>query len=226
VTDVQQPRRWDDAERPQPADSADPAQRVDPPQRTGSTQPAGRPGPPRHVDSTQSAQPPGPPPRTDTTQPAQRDDVAVRRFIERFASLLNESGLPPMPARIFVALLAADSSRLTATELADQLGVSPAAVSGGVRYLIQVGMVSREGEPGSRRHYYRIPDRVWPEYLRVRDQIVMRWASLMREGADVLGADTPAGERLADSAMFFDFVSKELPAMLSRWDEYKDAHQD
>jgi DNA-binding transcriptional regulator GbsR (MarR family) len=155
----------------------------------------------------------------------QRDAVAVRRFIERFASLLNESGLPPMPARIFVALLAADSARLTAAELAGQLGVSPAAVSGGVRYLIQVGMVSRESEGGSRRHYYRVPDQVWPEYLRVRDQVVLRWAAIMREGADALGAGSPAGERLAESAMFFDFVSKELPHMLSRWEEYKDAHQ-
>jgi len=172
---------------------------------------------PRHGDD-------GTPQRGDTVPP-QRDAVAVRRFIERLASLLNESGLPPMPARVFVALLAADSSRLTAAELAGQLGVSPAAVSGGVRYLIQVGMVSREGESGSRRHYYRVPDRVWPEYLRVRDQVVLRWASIMREGADVLGASSPAGERLAESAMFFDFVSKELPSMLDRWQEYKDANQ-
>src|ERR1700730_4020906 len=131
-----------------------------------------------------------------------------------------------MPALIFAPLLAPDSSRLTAADLADRLGVSPAAVSGGVRYLIQVGMVSREGEPGSRRHYYRVPDRVWPEYLRVRDQIVMRWASLMREGADVLGIGTPAGGRRAGAALFFHFVSKKLPSMLSRWEEYKDAHQD
>jgi DNA-binding transcriptional regulator GbsR (MarR family) len=220
VTDVRQPRRWDDAERPQRADSTPPAEHTD------SAQPAQRVIPPRHVDSTQPAQHPDSPRHVDSTQPLQRDAVAVRRFIERFASLLNESGLPPMPARVFVTLLAADSSRLTAAELADRLGVSPAAVSGGVRYLIQVGMVSREGEPGSRRHYYRVPDRVWPEYLRVRDQIVMRWASLMREGADVLGIGTPAGERLAESAMFFDFVSKELPSMLSRWEEYRDAHQD
>jgi hypothetical protein len=47
----------------------------------------------------------------------------------------------------------------------------------------------------------------------------------MREGADALGASSPAGERLAESAMFFDFVSKELPDMLSRWENYKDAHQ-
>ena len=149
----------------------------------------------------------------------------MRQFIEHFASLLNESGVPPMPARIFVTLLAADSGRLTAAELAGQLGVSPAAVSGGVRYLIQVGMVSRESEAGSRRHYYRVPDRVWPEYLRARDQIVTRWAAIMREGAEALGASSPAGERLAESAMFFDFVSKELPLMLERWQEYKDANQ-
>ena len=49
-----------------------------------------------------------------------------------------------MPARIFVALLTADTSRLTAEELAGLLRVSPAAVSGGVRYLVQVGLVSRE----------------------------------------------------------------------------------
>jgi DNA-binding transcriptional regulator GbsR (MarR family) len=158
-------------------------------------------------------------------RPPRRDPLAVRRFIEHFASLLNESGVPPMPARLFVALLAADSGRLTAAELAGLLGVSPAAVSGGVRYLIQVGMVSREGEAGSRRHYYRVPDRVWPEYLRVRDQIVTRWAAIMREGAEALGARSPAGERLAESAMFFDFVSKELPLMLDRWQEYKNANQ-
>lgn len=41
-----------------------------------------------------------------------------------------------------MALLTADTSRLTAEELAGLLQVSPAAVSGGVRYLIQVGLVS------------------------------------------------------------------------------------
>jgi predicted transcriptional regulator len=145
-----------------------------------------------------------------------RDEVAVRQFIQRFASLLADAGMPRMPARIFVALLTADSSRLTAEELAGLLQVSPAAVSGGVRYLIQVGLVSRETEAGSRRHVYVMPDNVWHEVLRVRDGIMVRWADAMRGGAAVLGAATPAGERLAESAMYFDFVSKELPLMLGR----------
>ena len=158
--------------------------------------------------------------------PGTRESAAVRQFIQRFASLLADAGMPRMPARIFVALLTADTSRLTAEELAGLLRVSPAAVSGGVRYLIQVGLVSRETEPGSRRHVYVMPDNVWHEVLRVRDGIMMRWADAMRGGAEVLGAGTPAGTRLAESAMYFEFVSKELPLLLDRWEDYKAAHRD
>jgi DNA-binding transcriptional regulator GbsR (MarR family) len=155
-----------------------------------------------------------------------RDSAAVRQFIQRFGSLLADAGMPRMPARIFAALLTTDSSRLTAEDLAGLLQVSPAAVSGGVRYLIQVGLVSRETEPGSRRLVYVLPDNVWHEVLRVRDGIMMRWADAMRGGAEVLGAGTPAGARLAESAMYFDFISKELPVLLDRWEDYKAAHLD
>jgi DNA-binding transcriptional regulator GbsR (MarR family) len=154
-----------------------------------------------------------------------RDEEAVRQFIERFASLLTDSGMPRMPSRIFVALLATDASRLTADEIAGLLRVSPAAVSGGVRYLVQVGLVSREAVAGSRRHVYRMPDHVWHELLRIRDRLMMRWADTMRDGASVLGTSTPAGARMAESALYFEFISHELPALVSRWEEYKTAHQ-
>ena len=150
----------------------------------------------------------------------------MRQFIERFASLLADSGMPRMPARIFAALLSSDTSRRTAEELAALLQVSPAAVSGGVRYLVQVGLVSREAQAGSRRHVYRMPDNVWHEVLRSRDRIMLRWMDAMREGAEVLGPGTPAGTRLAESALYFEFVSKELPALLDRWEEYKASHED
>src|SRR5579859_84598 len=139
------------------------------------------------------------------------DRAAVGRFVERFASVLVEAGIPRMPARVFAALLAAESARLTAEELSTQLKVSPAAVSGGVRYLIGVGMVRREGEPGSRRYHYLVPDNVWDELLRGRDRVLERWTAALREGIDLLGPDTPAGARMADSVDYFEFVSAELP---------------
>jgi hypothetical protein len=59
------------------------------------------------------------------------DREAVLRYIERFASLLISLGVPPMPARVFAALLITDSGRLTAAELAGILLVSRAAISTG-----------------------------------------------------------------------------------------------
>ena len=163
------------------------------------------------------------PRRLGPSDPGPRESGAVGRFVERFASVLVEAGIPRMPARVFAALLATDSGKLTAAELAERLQASPAAVSGGVRYLIGVGMVSREAEPGSRRHHYRVPDNVWDEVVTGRDRLMARWTSVLREGVELLGQDTPAGARLADSVQYFEFVSAELPRVMARWQEHKAA---
>ena len=148
-----------------------------------------------------------------------RDIGAVRRFIERFASALADAGMARMPARVFVALLATDAGRLTAAELAELLQVSAAAISGAVRYLEQVNLVSREREPGSRRNYYRVHDDAWYEAALHRERLLARWQASTREGIEVLGADTPAGERLAETLEFYDFIAGEMPALLERWRE-------
>ena len=142
-------------------------------------------------------------------------------YIERFAAVLVAAGFPAMPARVFVALLITGSGRLTAAELADLLRISPAAVSGGVRYLIQLGLVHKERVPGSRRDYYRMPGNMWDDLLRMRDQVMSRWAAMVREGIDLVGPDTAAGARLAEQAAFLDFVTKELSEVLARWEQYR-----
>jgi DNA-binding transcriptional regulator GbsR (MarR family) len=146
-----------------------------------------------------------------------RDREAVLRFIERFASALMDAGMPRMPARVFVALLASDSGRLTAAEMAEVLHVSPAAISGALRYLQQVNMLTRERRPGSRRDHYRLLDDSWYEMTLRREQVMARWIAAGTEGIDVLGPDTPAGRRMTESVEFFEFVRAELPALLERW---------
>jgi DNA-binding transcriptional regulator GbsR (MarR family) len=126
-----------------------------------------------------------------------------------------------MPARVFVALLSSDSDALSAADLSATLRVSPAAVSGAVRYLLQVGLVSVAGEPGSRRLSYSVPDDVWPHLLTIRNRTMSRWAGILNDGAELLGRDTPAGERVTDSARYFEFVAAELPGVLARWDEFR-----
>jgi DNA-binding transcriptional regulator GbsR (MarR family) len=152
-----------------------------------------------------------------------RDDAAVARFVERFASILETSGMPRMPARVFVALLAADSGVLTAAQLAEGLGASPAAISGAVRYLAQVGLITRAREPGSRRDRYRVDDDAWYEALLRREHLLARFEDGASEGVGVLGADTPAGQRMATSRDLFAFLRREMPRLLERWHEERDA---
>jgi DNA-binding transcriptional regulator GbsR (MarR family) len=142
-------------------------------------------------------------------------------YIERFAAVLVAAGFPPMPARVFVALLIEEDGRLSAAELAERLRISPAAVSGAVRYLIQVGLVHKERVPGSRRDYYRMPGTLWDDLLRMRDQVMSRWAALVREGIGLVGADTAAGARMTEQAAFLEFATQEMAGLLTRWEKYR-----
>ena len=144
-------------------------------------------------------------------------DEAVRRFVESFASVLVDAGLPQMPALVFVALLATDSGGLTADELAAQLQVSRAAISGAVNYLSPLGLITRERQPGTRRYRYVLQDPTWFELVVRRERLLDRWITNTREGIDALGPTTAAGQRLAESLAFFEFLQREMPAMLARW---------
>ncbi|MFF5518941.1 GbsR/MarR family transcriptional regulator [Streptomyces coeruleorubidus] len=146
-----------------------------------------------------------------------RNAEAVSRFVESFAAHLVEAGMPRMPARVFAAILSSDEGSMTSAGLGEQLRVSPAAVSGAVRYLAQAHMVSREREPGSRRERYRVRGDQWFEALTNRDAVLKRWETALREGVTSLGADTPAGRRMSETLAFFEFLESELAELMERW---------
>ncbi|WP_247597669.1 MarR family transcriptional regulator [Streptomyces sp. RKND-216] len=151
------------------------------------------------------------------------DDYATRLspFVERFAADLTEAGMQRMAARVFACLLASDEGALSSAELADRLQVSPAAVSGAVRYLAGVHMVSRERAPGSRRELYRVQEDVWWETFTNRDVLLSRWSATARAGAEAIGPDTPAGRRLKETGEFFAFLKDELSGLMARWRELR-----
>ncbi|MGA8114622.1 MAG: MarR family transcriptional regulator [Actinocatenispora sp.] len=154
---------------------------------------------------------------------ATRDEAGTVKFLERFASAMTDTGLPRMPARVFAALFVTDSGRLTAAELAEALQVSPAAISGAVRYLGQINLVSREREPGSRRDHFVVRDDVWQQLIGRRDQILVRVEDSLRDGITLVGADTAAGRRAAETIAFFEFLQNELPDLMTKWYAQRDA---
>jgi predicted house-cleaning noncanonical NTP pyrophosphatase (MazG superfamily)/predicted transcriptional regulator len=147
-----------------------------------------------------------------------RDDDAVARFVEHMAMVLADWGFPRMAARVLMTMMAADEASLTAAELADRLAVSPAAISGAVRYLMHIGMISREPVPGSRLVRYRLPDDAWYLATATKSDLFKIFGDLADEGATALGGmDTPSGARVSEMRDYFKFAHTELPAILSRW---------
>ena len=144
-----------------------------------------------------------------------------RAFTERMGAIMFESGLARMPARVFAALLASDSGQMTAAELAEQLKASPAAISGAVRYLTQIGLVSRERESGSRRDHFVLGQDVFLELMTQEIRSLTRWEQGLAQGITDLGAETPAGRRLADTVEYFQFMRGELTGMIERWKEHR-----
>ncbi|MGW2512440.1 GbsR/MarR family transcriptional regulator [Streptomyces scopuliridis] len=152
-----------------------------------------------------------------------RDEEAVSRFVERFAAEMTEAGMQRTASRVFAALLSSDDASMTSAELGERLKISPAAVSGAVRYLTQVSMVGRERDPGSRRDRYRLHNQLWYATFAQRDSVLTRWENALRDGVETLGRDTPAGARVAETVEFFEFLQQELLALMDRWKDYQEA---
>jgi DNA-binding transcriptional regulator GbsR (MarR family) len=138
--------------------------------------------------------------------------------------MLTEAGWPRMPARVFACLLCEDAGSLTAGGLASRLRVSPAAISGAVRYLIQIGLVTREREPGARTDHYRIDDDAWYEAIMRRNDALVRWEEALAEAVEMVGAGGPAGRRLEESREFFAFLHDEAAGMMERWLQRRGSH--
>jgi DNA-binding transcriptional regulator GbsR (MarR family) len=148
----------------------------------------------------------------------ERDEDGVRRYVEHMSMMLAEWGFPRMAARVMMLLTGAEEEALTAGELAERLGVSPAAISGAVRYLIRLGIVDRVPVPGSRRDLYRLQDHAWYE-MTLREQVLLKAIVEASEvGAEAAGGSaTMAGARLTEMRDYFLFIQKELPTLLEKW---------
>jgi DNA-binding transcriptional regulator GbsR (MarR family) len=138
-------------------------------------------------------------------------------FVERMGAALTSAGLSRLPARTFAVLLVDDDGRMTAAELAERLEVSPAAISGAVKYLDGVGMIRRERERGSRRDIFVVDDDAWHGSMTRADQIYAPMVAALSRALTDLGPDDPAYRRLQLSREFLRFLLDEMADLDDRW---------
>lgn len=137
----------------------------------------------------------------------QDESEGLLRVVERIALILNEAGIPRMPARVLAYMLADDADRYSAAALADGLRVSPAAISGAVRHLTATRMVVKEREPGRRAEFYRVCEGdVCGMIVAAWIPVLKQWESVVESAAVELGANG-GGHRLAEATEFIAFCA-------------------
>ncbi|MTD58450.1 GbsR/MarR family transcriptional regulator [Amycolatopsis pithecellobii] len=151
------------------------------------------------------------------TDPAVRLDEAALQFVEKFGLALTEAGMPRMPSRVFAATLASPEGHLTARQVAEVLRISPAAVSGAVRYLVQIGLVQRSRRPGERHDIFVVRSDYWYEMVSNQDKRYQDLLGTLAAGIEAVGPDSPAGGRLQETHDFFAFLADEMPKIVERW---------
>jgi DNA-binding transcriptional ArsR family regulator len=146
-------------------------------------------------------------------------------MMEHSAAVLTAAGFPKMPARVLMALTVTESQGLTAAELAERLEVSPAAISGAVRYLSTLGIIRRLSQTGSRRDRYELPSD-WYALMVRNSPIYGVLADQAETGLAAVGDPaSPATERLRDMAGFYRFLQGRLPELIAEWERVRDARR-
>jgi DNA-binding transcriptional regulator GbsR (MarR family) len=138
-------------------------------------------------------------------------------FIEGFALVLNKAGMQRMAARVFAALLAAQEGGLSAKQIGEALGVSPAAVSGAVAYLTSTGLANRVRTPGARVDHYIVDSTTWAEAVATETDRLRELSQWLTKGAAAVPAGSPSRDRMTETRDFFDFLVVEMPKLVERW---------
>jgi DNA-binding transcriptional regulator GbsR (MarR family) len=147
---------------------------------------------------------------------------ALAHAVERLGWVLEDSGVPRMPARVFAYILAEDRDRYTAAELAEGLQVSPAAISGAVRYLTHTRLVVRERRASGRGDLYRVVDGdVWGTIMTARLPLLDHYVASLEEAVALLEPGSPGRTRLEETRDYFAFAREGMADLAERWAKYR-----
>ncbi|QLE70454.1 MarR family transcriptional regulator [Streptomyces rectiverticillatus] len=152
-----------------------------------------------------------------------RDEEALRDFEQRLAELSVGMGMPRMMAAVLACLYTTDSGSLTTADLVRHLRVSPASISKATVYLEGQDLLRRERD-GRHRHYrYVIDDGLWYRAMLSSIRLNGALAEAAREGAGLLGADTPAGCRLEELSQVLELLDHHLLRSIEEWRHIRSA---
>ena len=148
----------------------------------------------------------------------------LSRAVERLGQSLESMGIPRMPARVFAFILADDESVYSAADLARGLDVSPAAISGAVRYLTDIHLVVRERNPAGRGDVFRVRDGdIWATIQAARVPLLDRIIESVHDAVELLPQGSAGRARVEETRDYFAFVRDDARRFDERWRAWRGA---
>ncbi|SCL69681.1 MarR family protein [Micromonospora peucetia] len=139
------------------------------------------------------------------------------RPAEHLALALTQGGRQRMTARVLAALLFTEQDTLTAGEITELLIISSGSVSTALKSLTSVGLIEKVPAPGSRREHFRFREGAWATLMSEQNQLVRVMREAAEQGIAATGEDSVAGRRLGEMRDFYDYLWRELPALIDQW---------
>ncbi len=144
-------------------------------------------------------------------------ETAAAEASERLALMLSENGLQKATARVMAAFLFAEAESVTASELAESLGISSGSVSGAIKMLSTVGLIERVPVPGSRREHHRLREGAWATLMSAKNGMLLAMLEAAEQGMETVEPGSRPARRLTEMHDFYTFMLREIPALLDRW---------
>lgn len=140
---------------------------------------------------------------------------------EQAAAMMTAAGMPRMPARVLMALIASPAGGYTAAQIGERLGVSAASVSSAVQYLTTLHFIQRRPRAGDRRDRYELVLDAFYASVASNTPVYERMAEFIDRIAAEHGDDPSARERAIEMSAFFRFMAERMPRLIDEWERFR-----
>jgi DNA-binding transcriptional regulator GbsR (MarR family) len=147
-----------------------------------------------------------------------------QQFIEETSLYFEGLGLTRMAGRIVGLLLICSPPHQSMTDMVEALNASKSTISTSLKELLRFFLIERFAVPGVRRDYYKLADDIWYRSFEARMSGITEIRKLAERGLAVLPIDDKQKrQRLELMRDMYEFMEREFPKLLQKWDDEKRA---
>lgn len=144
------------------------------------------------------------------------------RLIEELGVLYEQSGMQPAAARILALLTVSDRYELSFEEIYETLNISKSAASNAINFLLSTDRLEYITKSGERKRYFRIKPNSLKEGVQRSLTSMNAINILLKQALEQRTKLTKEfNASLSEVTQFLDFLQKELPLVVEKWENRK-----